>query len=76
MIIEIAFLFAMFSSSEDWRELVRNVTLSSYSVFFVAILIALMILSGDGADFDFDFDFSFDGLDFGSSSSKPKKTKG
>lgn len=75
MIIEIAFLFAMFASSEDWHELVRNVTLSTYSVFVVAILIALMILSGDGADFDFDFDFSFDGLDFGSGSSSPKKQK-
>ena len=74
MIIEIAFLFAMFASVDDGFELFRNVTLSTYSVLVVAIIIAIMILS-ESADFDFSFDFDLSGADFGSNAKKTKKLK-
>lgn len=53
MIIEIAFLFAMFNSSDNFYELFRKVTLSTYSVFVVAVIIIISIVSGEG-DFDLD----------------------
>ena len=46
--------------------------LSSYSVFIVAIIIALLALSGDGADFDLDFDI---GSPDSSTLSSPKDKK-
>ena len=73
MIIEIAFLFAMFSSTDDEFELFRKVTLSTYSVFVVAIIIVIMLLSGEGGDVD--FDLSGIDLDFNIGSSNGKKTK-
>ena len=55
MIVEIAFLFAMFVTSDSVRKLIRNLTLSTYSVFIVAIIIAIMILSEGEVGIDFDF---------------------
>ena len=50
MIIEAAFILALCDSSNNYLELFRNITLSSYSVFIVAIIIALLMLE---TDFDF-----------------------
>lgn len=60
MIIEIAFLFAMFNSSDNFYELFRNVTLSTYSVFVVAVIIIISIVSGEG---DFDLDIALSGVE-------------
>ncbi len=74
MIVEIAFLFAMFTECESTKELIRHVTLSTYSVAVVILLIALMLLAGDGADFD--LDLSLDGLDFGGGKKDKKGNTG
>ena len=48
MIVEIAFLYALLAHGEDRASLVRSVTLSTFSVFGVAVIIALMMLAGGG----------------------------
>ncbi len=58
MIIVLAFIFAMCKSTDEPSELVRAVTLSTYSVFAVAFIVGLAILL-DG-DIDLDLDFSLD----------------
>ena len=70
MIIEIAFLFAMFNSSDNFYELFRKVTLSTYSVFVVAVIIIISIVSGEG---DFDLDFELSGFDVTLNSHEDKK---
>lgn len=60
MIIEIAFIFAMLADADNYSEFLRNITLSTYSVFVVAIIIALILLAAEGGDFDFDFSLDFD----------------
>jgi len=70
MIIEIAFLFAMFNSSDDFYELFRNITISTYSVFVVAVILVISIASGE----DFDLDFALDGFDVATPPNK-KQTK-
>ncbi|MDD4212399.1 MAG: hypothetical protein PHY42_03250 [Bacilli bacterium] len=68
LIIEVAFLFATGVKAKTYKKLFRNVLLSSFSVIVVAILIALMMLSGDGLDLD------LSGVDFsGPSKDKNKK---
>ncbi len=52
MIVEIAFLYAIIMPSEDRASLIRSVTLSTFSVFGVAVILAIMIFFGDGADCD------------------------
>lgn len=52
-IIEIAFIFAMCRANTNYKHLIRNITLSTYSVFVVAIIIALIMLECDSFDFDF-----------------------
>ena len=55
MIIEFAFIFAMSLEVNNRRELIRNLTLSSYSVFIVAIVIALLfavVVGGGDCDCD------------------------
>lgn len=56
MILELAFIFAMTLEVGDWRELLRNLTLSTYSAFVVAIIAAVFIvialMGGDGCDCD------------------------
>ena len=56
MIIELAFIFAMSLEVDSPRALFRNLTLSTYSVFLVALGVAVAVLialaCGDGADCD------------------------
>ncbi len=51
MIVEVAFLFALCTDTDDARHLIRVLTLSSFSVWVVAIiLLVLMCSGGDGCD--------------------------
>ena len=56
MIIELAFIFAMCLEVSDGEELMRNLTLSTYSVFIVAIIVLVFALiaalGGDSCDCD------------------------
>ncbi len=69
MIIEIAFIFAMCKSTSDGPELIRAITLSTYSVFIVAIIVAIAVIFDGDLDFDLDFDIG----DIGDSDKKTKK---
>lgn len=80
MIIEFAFIFAMSLEVNNNRELIRNIALSSYSVFIVAIVIALLfaVMAGGGdCDCDCGADDCCDlsGCDCGSSNTKSRKKK-
>lgn len=58
MLIEMAFIFALCAESKNLKELVRAITLSTYSVFVVAFIILLFMYGGgDG--------LSLDGFDIG-----------
>ena len=84
-LIVIAFIFAMCKSTAEPRDLVRAMTLSTYSLFAVAVIVAIFIALGDGdfdLDLDFDLDFGdgaeiaegvLDGLDVASGSKKKNK---
>ncbi len=58
MLIELAFIYAMSLSASTKNELIRNLTLSTYSVFAVAFIVivfaVLALLGGDGCDCDGD----------------------
>ena len=55
MIIELAFIFAMSLEVNSTDELIRNLALSSYSVFVVAIIVAVFVLvAAGGGDCDCD----------------------
>ncbi len=55
MVIELAFIFAMSLEVHNHRELIRNLTLSTYSVLVVAIIVAIFALAAlDGGDCDCD----------------------
>ena len=55
MIIELAFIFAMSLEVNNKKELLRNLTLSTYSVFIVAIIAGVVILAAlAGGDCDCD----------------------
>ncbi len=54
MIIEIAFIFALGIDYYDNEELFKGIVISTYSVIVVAILMLLIMLSGDGIDLSFD----------------------
>ena len=60
MILELAFIFAMSLEVENKRQLLRNLTLSTYSVFAVAVgvivAIVLALVCGEGGDCDCDCD--------------------
>jgi hypothetical protein len=71
MIMELAFIFAMCTSTEEPEELVRAITISSYTVFIVAIIIIILVLCE--GDFEFDLDFSFDGFDLDVGNGKKTK---
>ena len=77
MIIQIAFIFAMCKTTGSIEDLIRNITLSTYSIIVVALLILLMVLAEDGIDIDFNIDGIefFDGLggDVSITSKKRKK---
>ena len=84
MIIELAFIFAMSLEVEDARHLVRNLTLSTYSVFAVAIgvgvAVLLSLVCGEGGDCDCDGDCCecvdcCDGCDCDTGSEYRKKKK-
>ncbi len=73
MIVEIAFLYALIMPSEDRASLIRQVTLCTFSVFGVAVILAVMIFLGDGADCDLS---GCDcGCDCGSGEGRKKKGK-
>ncbi len=62
MIIEFAFIFAMSLEVNEPNELIRNLTLSTYSVFGVALIVAVfVILAALGGDADCDCDCLADG---------------
>lgn len=81
--IEISFIFAMSFEINSRDELIRNLTLSTYSVFVVAIIVAVIALMAAAGDGDCDCDCGgcdgcCDGLDCasdigGSKVSKRKK---
>ena len=52
--MEIGFIFAMCRTHENFEDIFYNVTISSYSVLIVAIIMLLIMLECD----------SFDGFDF------------
>lgn len=82
-IMELSFIFAMSFEVNDKNELIRNLTLSTYSVLIVAIIVLVIALiaaaGGDGCDCDCggcDCDgCDCDGCDCGSGSSSGKKKK-
>ena len=76
MIIELAFIFAMSLEVHSGRELFHNLTLSTFSVFLVAlgvlIAVILALVCGEGGDCDCDcdcecFECACDSLDIGHS---------
>ncbi len=62
MLIELAFVYAYFSNAESKRSLLRDFTLSTYSVFGIAVLMALIVFVC-AADGDLDCDCGGDCLD-------------
>lgn len=48
MLVVAAFTYAMVSGSHNLKELIRALTLSAYSVFAVAVIVAVIIISEDG----------------------------
>lgn len=58
MLIEMAFIFAMSLEVGSTEELVRNITLSTYSIFAVAVIVAVFVGIGllGGGDCDCDGD--------------------
>lgn len=69
LIIEFAFIFAMCADADAISELLFNITVSTYSVFIVAIIIAICMFAGDG------FDLPIDGGDGSLEISSPKDKK-
>ncbi len=68
VIVEISFIFAMCRTHENFEDIFYNITLSSYSVLIVAIIMLLIMLECD----------SIDGFDFGGdvpSITSPKENK-
>lgn len=81
MMIELAFIFAMSLKVNNGRELLRNLTLSTYSVFAVAVIVAVFViiaaLSDGGCDCDgCDCCDGIDCADFSDGNEKKNKKKG
>ena len=72
MIIEIAFIFAMCRKQETFKQVFLDITVSTYSVIIVAIIMALLMSGADGLD-GFDFGGGGEGSNF--TSPKNKKIK-
>ena len=53
-IIELSFIFAMSLEVNNTKELIRNLTISTYSVFIVAIVVVVFALAASGGDCDCD----------------------
>lgn len=78
--IEISFIFAMSFEVNERSELIRNLTLSTYSVFVVAIIVAVFALMAAAGDGDCDCDCGgcdgcCDGLDCASDIGNSKTSK-
>lgn len=78
--IEISFIFAMSLEVNNHEELIRNLTLSTYSVLAVAVIVAVIGLMAAAGDGDCDCDCGgcdgcdcCDGIDCSSGSKKKKK---
>ena len=71
MIVETAFLFALCTQASTYRTLFRHAVLSTYSVALVAVLIALIMLDGDGLDVGMDAGLDFDFSSFKKNNAKP-----
>ena len=70
MIVEAAFIFAFCSDDQEFSELFRSMTIASFSVLIVAIIVALMMLTdGDGLDLNFGGEF----VDIGGGKERKKK---
>lgn len=69
MIVEISFIIGLCMTTDSIDELVKIMLLCSFSVFIVALIIAILMLGGDGIDFDFDLGIG------GGNRSSPKKKK-
>lgn len=73
MIIEVAFLFALTRKSYDNKTLFRNIVLSTYSIFVVALIMLIIFIGGDGLDgFDIDIGGIDIDFDFGDGTRKNK----
>ena len=71
MIVEAAFIFAFCNDDEEFSKLFRSMTIASFSVLIVAVIVAfMMITEGDGFDLDFGGEF----VDIGGGKEKKKKT--
>ena len=78
MIIELGFIFAMMLEVKSNRELITNITHSTYSIFIVAIVVGIFVLiavaGGDGCDCDCDCG-GCEGCDCGGCDSGKRKNK-
>ncbi len=82
MLIELAFIYAMSVSADNKGALIRNLTLSTYSVFALAVIVAvfaaLALLGADGGDCDCCDGECFDccdGADIAADISSTRKSK-
>ncbi len=80
ILIELAFVYAVLANSEGKRSLLRDFTLSTYSVFGIAVLMvaiaALCLASGDGdCDCDCDCVDCCDCCDIGTSAHNGKRKR-
>ena len=80
ILIAISFIFAMSLEVNNHDELIRNLTLSTYSVLAVAVIVAVIGLMAAAGDGDCDCDCGgcdgcdcCDGIDCSSGSKKKKK---
>ena len=63
MAIELAFIFAMSLDTENPDELIRNLTLSTYSIFIVVIIAAVVVAVIAGGDGECDCDCGPEGCE-------------
>lgn len=83
MFVEASFILAMSFAVDNRDELIRNLTLSTYSVFVVAVIVAVFALMAAAGDGDCDCDCGGDcccdaidcGSDIGSGTKKRRKRK-
>lgn len=61
LLLNLGFIKALCVKTKHLKALIRKITVSSYSVYFIAIIILIAILSdGDGIDIDFCLDEALD----------------
>lgn len=66
LIVDVCFLFALCKDTDRFRKLFRHITLSTYGVLLVAVIIAALMLDGD---------LPLDGIDTFWDLDSPKKSK-